>query len=146
MIRLTGGQRTTNVTDNQAPIEIINGEAFPVVVKQIEIFNGAATACKVEFGRPAAKGVTPTTPVALQPESPASTRTSLVTTALAWGTSPTPPTIAMRRGAVGATVGGSSRIVWDFPEGISLAPAETLVISNDGAGQVLDVNVIVEHP
>ena len=144
MKRLSGGQRTTNATDNQAPIELINGEDFSVVVREIELVNGAATAVKLEMGRPAAKGVTPTTPVALQYESPRSTSTSLVTTALAWGTSPTPPTIPLRRAVLGAAIG--SRVVWEFPEGIPLAPAETLVISNDGTGQVLDVNFVVEHP
>lgn len=138
----SGGQRTTNVTDNQAPIEIINGETFPVRIDWIELINGAATACKLELGRPAAKGVTPTTPVAIQDEAEGAGSLSNVTTALAWGTSPTPPTIPMRRIALGAAIG--SRVMVEFND-LVLSAGETFVVSNDGTGQVLDINVGVSR-
>lgn len=143
MSRFSTGRLTTNTTASNASIEIINSSTtLAAFIKEIGIALNAATATVITLGRPAAAGVTPTTPEAMQDEEGAAI--GLVTTALAWGTSPTPPTVPMRRMGFAATAG----LNWKFEfggRGVRLAPGGTFIISNVGVVSALSVYVVAEQ-
>jgi hypothetical protein len=62
----------------------------------------------------------------------------VTSTALTYGTSPTPPTVMMARWNSAATVGVG--IVWTFPRGIVIPTSGALIITNITASVALDVN------
>jgi hypothetical protein len=134
--------RTTNVTTAQAAIELIAGATHRYRLLETGTFGAAATASVFLFGRPAAIGVTPTTPILLLPEE-TSDAAPECKTALAWGTSPTPPTAAMRRINLPATIGAG--IILTFPRGISVALNGTLIYSNSGATGVQDLYFVADE-
>ena len=143
MSRFATGRLSTTTTASNASLEIINGHAtLPAFLKEIGIALNAATATVLLLGRPAAAGVTPTSPQAMVDEEGAATGS--VTTALAWATSPTPPTVPMRRMGFAATAG----LNWKFEfagRGVRLAPGETFIISNSGAVSALSMYAVVEQ-
>src|ERR1700694_2294987 len=55
--------RTTNVTTANATLEIRTAAADACALMEIGIFLAAATASNFGLGRPAARGITPTSPV-----------------------------------------------------------------------------------
>jgi len=126
MSRFSSGALTTGVTANTARLEIINTstvkEAF---IKAVTVVTNTAAVAVVAFGRPAAAGITPTSPVALQDEM--GLATGLVKTALAWGTGPTVPAVFYRRYGIPATIGQG--VLWTFlGKGFRLAPLATAVL------------------
>jgi hypothetical protein len=140
-------RRTSNLTINQSAIEIIAGARMRVRIVEIHWVSATATAATYGIGRPAAKGVTPTSPIPFHtmiatavPATPAGVSTA--TSALAWGTSPTNPTEYLRRFAFPATAGAN--YLWR-PEELWIPPNETLVIQNITAGVASDVNIIIEE-
>ena len=62
------GVRTSNVTSANAALEIIGATALRGRVIEIGFTLATAVATVIGFGRPAAAGVTPTSPVTLLPE------------------------------------------------------------------------------
>jgi hypothetical protein len=103
----------------------------------------AATASTFGLGRPAAIGVTPTSPVTLLSDDP-NDAASGVQTALAWsGSAPTAPTNFFERFQLPATVGAG--IIVTFPKGIIIPVSSSLVIWNISATGVADINVRVEE-
>ena len=66
-------RRTTNVTIANPCIEIIAGAYHAVRIIEISIILAGATAVTLGIGRPAAIGVTPTTPVSCLPEDTSDT-------------------------------------------------------------------------
>src|SRR5215210_2893362 len=72
-------------------------------VFEVGIFNEAATAGVMLFGRANAIGVTPTSPITLLGDDTVDTATEQ--TAVAWGTAPTLPTNPLRRFAYAAAIG-----------------------------------------
>lgn len=134
--------RTTNVTTNNATIELIAGATHRYRLLETGVFMAAATASVFSFGRPAAIGVTPTTPVLLLPEETADANPECKT-ALAWGTSPTPPTAAMRRLNLPGTIGAG--IILTFPRGITVAVNGTLVHENVGTTGVSDIYFVADE-
>lgn len=143
MSQFSAGRLTTGTSNNAASLEIINSSADTAAfIKEIGVALNAATATVLVLGRPAAKGVTPTSPAAMVDEE--GRATGLVTTALAWGTSPTAPTMPMRRIGLPATAGAN--IVLKFRgRGVRLAPGETFVLHNVGTVSALNVYVVVEQ-
>jgi hypothetical protein len=144
MARFSLGVRTSNTSAGAATVEIINSsntkEAF---IKAVSVTTNTAAAFVVGFGRPAAAGITPTSPVALLDEM--GLATGLVTTALAWGTGPTVPAAFLRRFG-GTNVVGSGTI-WQFlGKGFRLAPLGTAVLwTISSTSNVFDVIVEVEQ-
>ena len=120
--------RTSNVTINNASVEIIASSTLAYKLMEFGTSNNTATSSILGFGVPAAIGVTPTTPAALVFEDGGNTSTPGTTTALAWGTSPTNPTVYSRRVTLPATIGAG--IVWTFPRGFAVLKAKTLTLSN----------------
>jgi hypothetical protein len=102
----------------------------------------AATATTLGFGKPAAIGVTPTSPINVLTEDNSST-TGATRTALAWGTQPTIPTNFARRVSLPATIGAG--IIWTFPRGFGVVQALSSTLWNLVTGSVLDVWIVVDE-
>lgn len=120
--------RTSNTTVNNASVEVIGSATNAFKCMEFGTSNNTATSSILGFGVPAAIGNTPTTPAALTFEDGGNTSTPGTTTALAWGTSPTNPTIYSRRVTFPATIGAG--IIWTFPRGFAVLKAKTLTLSN----------------
>lgn len=135
--------RSTNITTAQAPCELIASATAAYKLMETGISIAAATTSVYLFGVPAAIGVTPTTPAALVFEDGGNTSTPATTTALAWGTSPTPPTVSSRRVSLPATIGAG--VVWTFPRGFAVLKAKTLIYSNSGATSTADIWWVVDE-
>lgn len=134
--------RTTNTTTNNAAIELIAGASARFRLLETGIFCAAATATVLAFGRPAAAGATPTSPINLLPEDPADS-TPGCKTALAWATPPSPPTAAMRRLNLPATIGAG--VILTFPRGIVVAANGTLVHENVGTTGACDIYFVADE-
>ena len=137
-------QRTSNVTVSNTAWTILTG-ATPgrSRVLEIGVFLAAATASTFGLGRPAALGITPTTPVDFLPEDPNDVRaTGIVQAALAWGTLPTAPTQFLRRISLPATIG--TGVIWTFPRGLVIPVSSNLVVYNISATGVADVYAVID--
>lgn len=136
--------RTTSGAANASPaLEIICGPQLKGLwVRAITINLVAATASIYSVGRPAAKGVTPTTPVFLNLEQDLQTGSAFSSTALAWGTPPTAPTQFFQTASLPATVGAAYTFTF---QGIWLATASTLVLWNGAANSTVNATVIVDE-
>lgn len=146
MARYSLRTRTTVTTSGAASYELIcTSAARRIRLMELGIFLGAATASTYGLGRPAAIGVTPTSPVAFLPEDPADV-TGLSTTAVAWGTGPTVPANFFRVVALPATIGAG--IIWSFgPAGLVIPNTgiSTLVLWNITANSaVTDVYAVID--
>ena len=135
-------RRTTNVTDANPCLEIITPAAYKAKIMEIGLFLAAATASTFGLGRPAAIGVTPTSPVIVLPEDPASP-VGHVTTALAWATPPTVPANFFRRISLPATVG--TGVIWTFPRGLIIPISFSVVIWNLATNGVIDCYVVLDE-
>lgn len=138
------GVRTTNTTITEAAWEIITG-ATPGRAKLLEfgVFAAAATASNLGLGFPAAVGITPTSPIDFEPEDSDNVlATGVVQSALAWGTSPTPPGKFYRRIALPATIG--TGVIWTFPKGIVIPISSSIVLWNVTTNPVLDAYAVIE--
>jgi len=133
--------RTTNVTIANPCIEIIAGATIRVKIVEISIILAGATACTFGIGRPAAIGITPTTPVTALPEDIVDP-TGPFTTALAWATPPTVPAVFLRRATLAAAVGAG--IVFPFPKGFYIEASKSIVVWNITTTDVADINVVCE--
>ena len=121
------GRLTTNVTSGAAAHTLITAATNRAALLEAGITAATAVALTFSLGRPAAVGVTPTSPVTLTAEdagSPAGT----VTSALAWATSPTSPTIDMRRWNGPATIGVG--VIFTFPRGVIIPISSNFVLQN----------------
>jgi hypothetical protein len=134
--------RTSGVTSATATKEVRTTSTDRASVMEMGITINAATASVFGLGRPAAIGVTPTSPVTVLAEDPASPA-GTVTTALAWGTGPTVPTNFFRRVSLPATIGAG--IIWTFPRGLIIAVSSSVVLWNIVTGSVADVWVVVDE-
>lgn len=139
--RYSLGVRTSNTTTGNACFEVYSAKDR-VRILEIGITLNAATASAFGLGRPAAVGITPTTPVALLAED-GKDATSVIYTALAWGTGPTIPAAFLRRVSLPATVGAG--VVWTFPEGLYLSSTGSLILWNLSTVSAADVWVVGEE-
>ncbi len=143
-MRVSLGVRTSDGTSGAAAWEIITG-ATPGRARVIELgfFLVAATATTIGLGRPAAVGITPTTPVDFLPEDPNDVVASgVVQSAVAWGTGPTIPTAFFRRIALPATIG--TGVIWTFPEGLVIPVSSSLILWNLASNSVLDAYAVID--
>lgn len=144
MARFREGVRSSNVTNAQAILEIIAG------IKGCRIRNlnfTLATAVTGVFGlgRPAAAGITPTTPITLLPVDGVGDR-SLTSIALAWGTSPTAPTVFYARTTVTGTIGEFRDLLNAIQHGgIWIPPSASLTLHNITGGPTMDVTVEIDE-
>lgn len=131
------GRRTSDGTAATAALEIISGTNKGSWLRRLSITLVAATTSVYGLGRPAVKGVTPTTPVTSLLATPGEGAPS-ITTAVAWGTGPTVPAQFFRRASFAAVIG--ELIVWDI--NIYIASGTTLVLWNIGSNSLADVYVV----
>ena len=142
-MKLSLAVRTSGAADATSAWEIRTG-ATPGRIKIVELgfFLAAATASIIGLGRPAAIGVTPTTPVDFLLEDPNNVLASgVVQSALAWATPPTAPTAFLRRIALPATIG--TGVIWTFPEGLVIPISSAIVLWNLGTNSVLDAYAVL---
>lgn len=99
----------------------------------------AATASTYGIGRPAAIGITPTTPVTWLAED-AGAPAGTVQTALAWGTGPTVPANFFRRWNLPATIGAG--FLFTFPRGLIIAVSQELVLWNIATNGLVNCHVV----
>ena len=135
-------RRTTNTTNGASAFTLITTSTDRAALLEFGVFMGAATASTYSLGRPAANGVTPTSPVTLLAEDPAQPAAT-VTSALAWGTSPTNPTNDLRRWASPATIG--TGVIWTFPRGLMIAISANLTLQNLATNGVVDAYAVIDE-
>lgn len=131
------GVRTTNVTINNASVQLYTTAAVKFTLLECSLVQVTGTASSYGLGRPAALAITPGTLALLQRDDSADPA-CVTNTALTWGTSPTAPTIYHRRYNSAATIGVG--IIWTFPRGLKIPVSGALVIFNITATVALDVN------
>jgi hypothetical protein len=142
MARFAMADRTSNVTTAAACFEIRTTSTVPVRVWQIDITLVTAAATVIGIGRPAAIGVTPTSPKTVIAEE-SSTQIGVTTTAVAWGTGPTVPANYHRRYSFAGTIGNGA--ICRFDNGLLIPVSSSLILWNILGGATLDVNVIVDE-
>jgi hypothetical protein len=119
-------QRTSATAAASANWEIRSASTNKPKVMELGISQNAATAGVYGFGRPAAIGVTPTSPQNFVAEDDAGAPTSLSTAAVAWTTGPTVPANFNRRISCAATIGVG--VIWTFPRGCDIAASNSVII------------------
>ena len=136
--------RTSNVTNANACLEVIAHATKPCRVREIEITLVTAAATVLGLGRPAATGITPTSPLTVLPED-----VGLVaggtTGAVAWGTGPTVPANFIRRVSFAGAIGATVRWGWDYKDELIVVPSASVVLWNILGGATLDVTVRVDE-
>lgn len=129
-------QRTTNGTAAAAAWEVRSGSTMKPRVFELGFSNVAATASVFGIGRPAAIGITPTSPQTFVDESDGNAGTSTVTAAVAWGTGPTVPANFNRRIALAAAIGAGT--IFTFPRGFGLPVSGSVVLWVIATASVVD--------
>lgn len=140
MIRTSQSRRTASGTAAAAALEIIAG-LTGFWLRRVEVSLVAATASVYGFGRPAAKGITPTAPVAFPLEGVGPTTVS-ASTAVAWGTGPTVPTSFYRQNSMTGAIGQT--LVWVF-DGVWIPIGASIVLWNTGTNSIADVNITIDE-
>lgn len=135
-------QRTSNATSANAAHTILTGSGQRIALLEAGVFMGAATASTYALGRPAANGVTPGTQNLFQAEDPNGVA-SVTNGVLTWTTSPTSPTVALRRWASPATIG--TGVIWTFPRGLVVAVSSNLVLQNLATNGVVDSYFVIDE-
>lgn len=136
------GVRTSNLTINQASLEIRTTSAVAPRILELSVIQATGTAMSIGVGRPNAIGVTPGTTSTFQRDNPGDPA-CVTTTALSWGTSPTAPTIYLRRWNGAASIGVG--IIWTFPRGLVIPVSSSLVVFNITAAVAADINVALDE-
>lgn len=107
------GINSTVTTTAAAAAELRAASGTPVRLRELGLTLAVATASTYGIGRPAAVGVTPTSPITVLASNP-SDPTGTATTAVAWGTGPTVPTQFLRRITLPATIGAGVIWTWEL--------------------------------
>ncbi len=139
--RMSIGRATVSGSNNAPAVEII-ATSRVLRIFEINISLEAATASIFGLGRPAAIGVTPTTASFFTDEDRL-TAAVFAHWATAWGTPPTIPSVFLRRMSLGAAIGNSG--TWTFAGGLAIPRAASVVIWNQAANSLADVNFIAEE-
>lgn len=135
--------RTLSGAAGTPALEIIAAAGAGFKLREIGILQGNATSSVYGLGVPAAKGITPTSPITVLPEVGWAAAAGNTTTAVAWGTAPTAPVNFYRRVPLSATMG--SGIICTFLQGLVVLKNTTLVLWNLGANSVVDVWLVCEE-
>lgn len=136
--------RTTVGTIAAACFELRSAASNSPKLFQLDILLAAATASVYGIGRPAAIGVTPTTPQTVLAEEQPNLPTGLTTTAMAWATGPTVPANFLRRVPLPATIGAG--YIATFPRGLGIPAASSIVLWNITANSAAtDINAVVDE-
>jgi hypothetical protein len=137
-------QRTTVTTIAAACWEVRSTSTNKPKIMEMGISLGAATASIYGIGRPAAIGVTPTTPLTALDEQDGNGPTGLTTCAVAWGTGPTVPANFFRRVSLPGTIGAG--VILTFPRGLGLPISGSVVVWNITANSaVTDLWAVIDE-
>lgn len=137
-------QRTTVTTTGAPALEVRAASGPNPKLYELAVLLAAATASTYGIGRPAAIGVTPTSPLTVLAEEQAGSPTGTTTTAVAWGTPPTAPTQFLRRIPLPATIGAG--YIATFPKGLGIPSAGSVVLWNLATNSAAtDVHIIVDE-
>lgn len=139
MARFSLAVRTSNVTNANAIVEILAGSKG-CRLRVLNFTLATAVAGVFGVGRPAAAGVTPTTPVPFLSDG---ADASLARIALAWGTSPTAPAAYFKRVSTLATIGSLFSV--SVGNGIWIPLGTTLVLFNITGGPTLDLDLEIDE-
>jgi hypothetical protein len=142
MGRFALAQLTTDGTTGAAAWEIRAG-AQGALLRELDVALVAATATVIGVGRPAAIGITPTTPVLFLAEKTDEATTPTAQGAFAWGTGPTIPAAFFKRLSLPAAIGAGLR--WTWEKGLIVPAGGSIVIWNLAANSVLNVSAVVEQ-
>lgn len=130
---------TTGTGSGAAALELRSASTDRPSLTEIGAFLNAATASVYGIGRPAAIGITPTTPITWLAEDPAEPA-GTAQTALAWGTGPTVPANFFRRVNLPATIGAG--FILTFPRGLAIAVSSSIVLWNLQANGAVNCYVV----
>lgn len=134
---------TTNVTTGNACLEILTAAGERAYVRELGLTLNAATASTFGLGRPAAIGVTPTSPITFLAQEN-TTDVALTKMATAWGTGPTIPANFLRRISLPATIGAG--IVWPFgPREFVIPVSASIILWNLSAVSAINVWAVIEE-
>jgi hypothetical protein len=136
-------QRTTSGTAATASWEVRSASTNAPRVMEVGVSQNAATAGVYGIGRPAAIGVTPTSPQNFVVESAGNDPTSLTTAAVAWGTGPTVPANFNRRFSCAATIGVGA--ILTFPRGCQIPTSNSIVLWIIATAPVCDVWAVIDE-
>lgn len=136
-------QRTTATAAAAASWEVRSGATTKPKIMEIGISQVAATAGVYGIGRPAAIGITPTSPQTFVDEGDGNGGTATTTAALAWATGPTVPVNFNRRLACAATIGVGA--IFTFPRGLGLPVSGSVVVWIIATAPVCDVYAVVDE-
>lgn len=136
-------QRGSSTTTAAAQWEVRSTATNKPKALEIGISQNAATASVFGLGRPAAIGITPTTPLTALDEQDGNGPTGLTTCAIAWATPPTAPTNFFRRVSTAATIGDG--VIWTFPRGLGLPVTGSIVIWNITTNSLADFWCVVDE-
>ena len=136
-------QRTSATAAASASWEIRSTSTNKPKVMELGISQNAATAGVYGLGRPAAIGITPTTPQTFVDEGDGNAPAGVTTGALAWGTGPTVPANFNRRISCPATVGAG--VYWTFPRGLGIPISGSIFVWIIATAPVCDVWAVVDE-
>lgn len=111
-------------------------------IYEIGVSVTAATASIFGIGRPAAIGISPTSPQTVLAED-SGDPVGTVTAAVAWGTPPTVPVNFFRRFGIPAAIG--NQIILTFPRGLVIPVSSSIVVWNIGTNAVSDLWAVIEE-
>lgn len=138
-------QRTTQTVAANAAWEIRSTSDNKPKVLQMELTQTANTASTYGIGRPAAIGITPTTPQTFVDESDGNGAVAKTTAAVAWGTGPTVPSNFNRRYSTQGTAGIGAGFIAIFPGGLGIPVSGSVVIWLIATAGVCDVSAVVSE-
>ena len=136
-------QRTIATAAAGASWEIRSTAGNKPKILSVELTQNTAVAGVYGVGRPAAIGITPTTPQTFIDEADGNAATANTTAAVAWGTGPTVPANFLRRYSCAATIGVG--FIYLPPGGIGLAVSSSLVIWIIATAPVCDVSASIQE-
>jgi|SRR6266404_3485588 len=136
-------QRTSATASASASWEVRSTSTNKPKIMELGISQNTATAGVYGIGRPAAIGVTPTTPQTFVDEGDGNAPAGQTTGALAWGTGPTVPTNFNRRISCAATVGVGA--IFTFPRGLGIPISGSIVVWIIATAPVCDVYAVVDE-
>lgn len=136
-------QRTSSGTAATASWEVRSAAANKPKVMEIGISQVAATAGVYGIGRPAAIGITPTSPQTVVDEGDGNGAAGQTTAAVAWATGPTVPANFNRRLSCAATIGQGA--IFTFPRGLGLPVSGSIVVWIIATAPVCDVYAVVDE-
>jgi hypothetical protein len=142
----TMADRTSNITTGAACFEIRTAATQRAIIKAIKISLVTGAATVIGVGRPAAIGVTPTSPKTVLPYDN-NAPTGNTTTAVAWATGPTVPANYLDRFSFPATIGSGIMMPYEYRDtnGIIIPVSGSLVIWNILGGATLDIGIVIDE-